>query len=112
MESPRAVVWGLFWFTLYVSRLFSNIISQHLSSVHGYAEDTQIYFSFRPCSIHSEINAVSVIEKCMADVRSWFIGNRLMINDAKTDFLVIGTRQQLEKTSIESITIGDTVTFR
>ena len=68
-----------------------------------------IYLSFRPCSIHSEINAVSVIEKCIAEVRSWFIGNRFKINDAKTDFLIIGTRQQLEKTSIESITIGETV---
>ena len=95
-------------FTLYVSSLF-NIISQHLPSVHGYADGTQIYLSFRPCSIHSEIYAVSVIEKCIADVRSWFIGNCLMINDAKTDFLIIGTRQQLEKTSAESITVGDTV---
>ena len=95
-------------FTLYVSRLF-NIISQHLPSVHGYADDTQIYISFRPCSIHSKINAISVIETCIDDVRSGFIGNRLMINDAKTGFLIIGTRQQLEKTSIESITIGDTV---
>ena len=50
-----------------------------------------------------------MIEKCIADVLSWFIGNPLMINDAKTDFLIIGTRQQLEKTSIESIIIGDTV---
>ena len=32
-----------------------------------------------------------------------------MINDKKTDFPIIGTRQQLEKTSIESIIIGDTV---
>ena len=55
-------------FTLYVSRLF-NIISQHLPSIHGYADDTQLYLSFRPCSIHSEINAVSMIEKCIADVR-------------------------------------------
>ena len=56
------------------------------------------------------MNIVSCqLEKCIADVRSWFIGNRLMINDAKTDFLIIGTRQQLEKTSIESIIIGDTV---
>ena len=67
------------------------------------------FTSFRPCSIHSEINAVSVIEKCIADVRSWFIGDRLMINDVKTDFPIIGTRQQLEKTTIESITIEDTV---
>ena len=99
---------GPILFTLYVSRLF-NTISQHLPSVHGYVDDTQIYLSFRPCSIHSEINAVSVIEKCIADVRSWFFGNRLMINDAKTDFPIIGTHQQLEKTSIESIIIGDAV---
>ena len=35
-----------------------------------------------------------------------------MINDVKTEFLDIGIRQQLEKTSIESINIvGDTVTL-
>ena len=50
-----------------------------------------------------------MIEECIADVRSWYIGNRLIINDAKTDFLIIGTRQQLEKTSIESFIIGDTL---
>ena len=65
--------------------------------------------SFRPYSIHSEINAICVIEKCIADVRSWLIANRLMINDSKTEFLIIGTRQQLETTSIESIIVGDTV---
>ena len=32
-----------------------------------------------------------------------------MINDAKTEFVIIGTRQKLEKTSIESIIIGDTL---
>ena len=95
-------------FTLYVSRLF-NIISQLFPSVHGYADDNQIYLSFRPCSIHSEINTVSVIEKCIANVHSWIIGNCLMINDKKTDFPIIGTHQQLEKTSIESIIIGDSV---
>ena len=67
---------GPILFTLYVSRLF-NIISQHLPSVHGYADDTRIYLFFRPCSIHSEINALFVIEKWIADVRSWFIGNCL-----------------------------------
>ena len=77
---PRAVVWALFYL-LSTSPVSRSIISQHLHSVHG----TQIYLSFRPYSIHSEINAVSVIEKCIADVRSWFIANRLMINDSKTD---------------------------
>ena len=35
---------GPILFTLYVSHLF-NIISQHLPSVHGYADYTQIYLS-------------------------------------------------------------------
>ena len=46
---------------------------------------------------------------CIADVRSWFIANRLIINDAKTEVLIIGTRQQLEKISLESIIIDDTL---
>ena len=109
MESPRVIVWDrCIYFLPDVSRIL-NIVSQRLPSTHGYADDTQIYLSFRLCSIHSKINAGSVIKKCIAYVRSWFIGNRLMINDSKTDFLIIGTRQQLEKTYIESTIIGDTV---
>lgn len=48
--------------TPYVSCLFNNI-SQHLPSIHGYVDNTQIYLSFWPSSIHLDINTVSVIEK-------------------------------------------------
>ena len=92
---PQGSCMGSILFTLYVSCIF-NIIFQHLPSMHGYADDTQIYHSFWPCSIYSEINTVSVIEKCIADVRSWLIANRLMIKAAKTE-LIIGTCQQLDK---------------
>ena len=85
--------------------------SQHLPSIYGYADDTKIYLSFQPCSVHSDINAVSVIEKCIADVHHWFIANRLMTIDRKTEFLIIGPPLTTEKTSIESITVGDTNTF-
>ena len=44
-----------------------------------------------------------MIEKCIADVRTWFIGHRLMINDAKTDFQIIGTCQQLVIKPLESV---------
>ena len=54
---PQGSCMGPILFTLYVSRLF-NIISQHLPSVHGYADNNQFYISFRLCSIHSEINSV------------------------------------------------------
>ena len=54
---PQDSCMGPILFTLYISRLF-NIISQRLPSVHGYADNNQFYISFRPCSIHSEFNAV------------------------------------------------------
>ena len=34
--------------------------------------------------------------------------DQLMLNDDKTEFLIIGTRQQLSKVSIQSIKIGQT----
>ena len=61
-----------------------------------------VYKNFRPVSNLPFIS--KVVEKAALQQR-----NRLMINDAKTDFLIIDTRKQLEKTSIESIIIGDTV---
>ena len=35
--------------------------------------------------------------------------DKLKINDAKTELLLIGTRPQLEKVDIDSIKIGDSV---
>ena len=35
------------------------------------------------------------------------VSNRLMINDSKTEFLIIGSRQQLAKINVEGVTVGD-----
>ena len=47
------------------------------------------------------------MEKCIADVRSWMMNDKLMLNDDKTEFLVIGTSKQLSKVSVSSIRVGD-----
>ena len=63
------------------------------------------YLSFRPCSIHSEINAVSVIEKCIT------LGLLKSLNDQwRQNWLFnIGTVNNLKKAWFESIIIDDTV---
>ena len=43
----------------------------------------------------------------MEKVRSWMINDKLMLNDDKTEFLVIGTSKQLPKVSVSSIRVGD-----
>ena len=60
---------------------------------------TQLHFSFRPMSLESQVEASNVLESCITELRSWLISNRFMINDIKTEFLIIGSRHQLAKTT-------------
>ena len=90
-----------------MSKLF-QILKHHLPSVHTYADDTQLYLSFKLSDSSSEVEAVSAMQKCISDVRSSMRKDQLMLNDDKTEFLIIGTRQQLSKISIQSIKIGQT----
>ena len=69
-------------------------------------DDTQLYLSFKPSDTFSEVEAVSAMQKCICDVRAWMREDQLMLNDDKTEFLIIGTRQQLSKVSIQSIKVG------
>ena len=103
---PQGSCLGPLLFTIYASKLFS-IIKSHLPSAHSYADDTQLYLSFRPLEDTCEAEALVAMENCIADVRSWMINDKLMLNDDKTEFLVIRTRKQLSKVSVSSIRVGD-----
>ena len=102
---PQWSCLGPLLFTIYLSKLF-QILKHHLPSVHTYADDTQLYLSFKQSDTFSEVEAVSAMQKCICDVRAWVREDPLMLNDDKTEFLIIGTRQQLSKVSIQSINVG------
>ena len=104
---PQGSCLGPLLFTIYVNKLF-QILKHHLPSVHTYADDTQLYLSFKPSDSSSEVEAVSALQKCICDVRAGMRQDQLMLNDDKTEFLIIGTRQQLSKVSIQSMMIGQT----
>ena len=72
-----------------------------------YTEDTQLCLSFHAVKITCEAEAINVMEKSIADGRSWIINDKLMLDDDKTEFLVIGTSKQLSKVSVSSITVGN-----
>ena len=88
-----------------------QIPKHHLPSVHTYVDDTRLYLSVTPSDSSSEVEAVSAMQKCICDVRAWMREDQLMLNDDKTEFLIIGTCQQLSKVSIQSIKIGQTEIF-
>ncbi|XP_068680545.1 uncharacterized protein [Montipora foliosa] len=53
------------------------------------------------------VTTLVAMENSTADVPLWMINDKLMLNDDKTEFLVIGTRKQLSKVSVSSIRVGD-----
>ena len=74
-------------------------------SVHCYADDTQLYTAFHP---NEEAVVLYKFEKCTAALRIWMNKNRLKLNDARTEFVICGTKQHLQKVKTACIKVGDT----
>ena len=102
---PQGSCLGPILFIMYASRLF-HVVKSYLPNVHGYADDTQLYLSFQPGLSMSQDNAVQAMEACISDVRSGMINHHLKLNDEKTEFIIIGSRQQLAKVNIDHINVG------
>ena len=67
-------------------------------------DDSQLYLSFRPADgLLSQNDAIQAMERCIEDIRHWMVSDRPLLNNEKTEFLLIGTRQQLSKVEPRSL---------
>ena len=66
-------------------------MAKHLREAHAYADDLQLYCSFELDSSNSQREAIKLIEECIVEVRIWMVSHRLLTNDTKTEFLIIGS---------------------
>ena len=96
---------GPLLFTIYTSSLL-DVNEKYLPSVHCYADDTQLYVSFRPADETGHLDANTAIECCTKAIRCWMRENKLLLNEEKIEFLLIGTKQQLAKVYIGCIKVG------
>ena len=64
--------------------------------LHGYADNHGLKTNSFPVP-ECEAKAIADTEKCLTDIKTWMDHNRLHMNNAKTEFILFGSRQQLRK---------------
>ena len=65
---PQESCLGPLLFFIYASKLFS-VLEHHLPDVHAYADDTQLYISFKPDSSAEQSKVLTALENCIDDIK-------------------------------------------
>ena len=87
---PQGSVLGPVLFTLYTGPI-GQITRRHQLDFHTFADDSQLYVSFKINDPTYEKTALTRIQACVRELKAWLNHNRLHLNDNKAEVLVITT---------------------
>ena len=84
-------VLGPILFTLYISPI-CDFAQCHNISYHTYADDAQLYLSFRAQDYACMADAKYSMELCVSDTKIWMQSHILKLNDDKTELLLVHSK--------------------
>ena len=83
-----------------------TICRRHDLDHHFYADDSQLYLSFKPNDNVSRDEAVRRVELCLIDIIYWMNHNMLKLNADKTELIVFTPKNHLNQIADISIKVG------
>jgi hypothetical protein len=103
---PQGSVLGPVLFTLYMTPL-TKIFNKWNVLYHLYADDTQVYLEYDP-SLESDLCVkANTLSSCLAEVGSWMSSHSLVLNQSKTQLLIVRLPHLDYPPSDFAIKIGD-----
>ena len=103
---PQGSVLGPKKYTMYTKPL-GDLIQHHGLKYHFYADDTQLYVSFKPNNDAGKHEALGLIEKCLTDIESWMHKNMLKLNTDKTEVMLFLSKHNAKLMKDVSVKVGD-----
>ena len=102
---PQGSVLGPILFILYMIPI-GRLLRSHGMKYHIYADDIQVYLSCHPDDLP---NAVTRLESCVNDIKTWMGTNMLKLNGDKTEFMVIRSKRGNMRVQTPNFIIGDSI---
>lgn len=84
-----------------------EICKKHGLNYHYYADDGQLYLSFKPICTVSKSDSLDRIVTCLAEIVSWMNNNMLKINADKTEVIIFASQRNQKHVESITVNIGD-----
>ena len=103
---PQGSCVGAQLFNLYCSSI-QDIVNSPLT-LHDFVNDHTVENKFKPGDWGDKVRCMCELEKCVTDLKVWMNENRLKMNNKITKFILLGSKQQLDKCKTKALNVVNT----